>query len=200
VIAVGGLLLAALACAGCNAAHRSAELPRAVYGDVPVGESAWRSSNGELRAQLFFTDRPARLLLRWERSEHLDLGQLTEVTIGEAVTAMIVFSGCRADAANECRLRGDYEIFDPDGVRLARFGDVDIWDRKPAPRLPALQLGKGAAAIATGGGRPNAYRVAATLRDLNAGTEMTLVRDIELRASPPSIATSDPRLRGRPRR
>jgi hypothetical protein len=147
---------------------------------------------------LFFTKRPERLLARWrqaasrelddETSERLRLNEVTEAVIGETVTAMLIFSGCRAADDDTCRLRGDYEIYGPEGVRLARFADVDIWDRKPAPHPRSFQLSKGAAAIATAGGRPGSYRVLARVRDLNGNAELELWRDVELRtarAQPP---------------
>jgi hypothetical protein len=72
-------------------------------------------SSGQLGAMLFLTDDLEEVEARWARPESPTIDTVGSVARGQAVSAVLTFSGCARDETGRCRLVADYVLTDPSG-------------------------------------------------------------------------------------
>jgi hypothetical protein len=91
---------------------------------------------------------------------------------GKFLSAVVLFTGCKADASGNCNVEIDIVAYDPVGKTYGDMKGAELWQHRPAPPPGHTQLGVAYMGLEiepqdTAG----TYRVEALARDLNAGVE-----------------------------
>jgi hypothetical protein len=98
-------------------------------------------SSGDLIAQLVITDNEKQLLKNWDTpSESVYFPTADKIERNKIITAFIVFSGCAVDANNNCDLKMQITVFQPDGTIYSKLPTMEVWSGKPVPPNRSLGL------------------------------------------------------------
>lgn len=97
-----------------------------------MAQEATAKSN--IAGQLLLTDQGAELFrARNSGTMHrLELKKLEVAPRDRLLTAIMVFSGCTANAAGNCDASVDYVLFDPEDKAYGELEDGELWQDKPA--------------------------------------------------------------------
>ena len=96
------------------------------------------ASSGDFAVLQIATTDSSGLRTEWQKSTPgVRLQTNTEATRNQPIWTFIIFKGCVVDAAGNCNVTVDYEVFDPTGKSYARTTS-DVWVDQPPP--PDLQL------------------------------------------------------------
>jgi hypothetical protein len=88
------------------------------------------------------------------------------------LSAVVLFTGCQADAAGNCNAEMTITAYDPQGKEYGAMPGAELWKRKPAPQRGATQLSRDYMGIVIEPSDPaGTYRVHVVARDLNAKRE-----------------------------
>lgn len=91
---------------------------------------------------------------------------------GQFLSAVVLFKGCKADAAGNCNVEMDITAYDPKGRIYGEMPRVELWQAKPAPALAFTQLSRSFMGIVIEPSDASGkYRVSVVARDLNAKTQ-----------------------------
>jgi hypothetical protein len=107
----------------------------------PLPDSDDRKSVGTFGAQLIFTVDEQALFRKWATpSETVDVDTVESVNINQPINAFVIFSGCKPDAANLCKVSMRFRVIQPDGKVYSETPTMEVWQDKPAPPGRSLQL------------------------------------------------------------
>ncbi|MGE3243022.1 MAG: hypothetical protein AB7G28_26950, partial [Pirellulales bacterium] len=103
---------------------------------------SWSKADGEFGAQLFFTDKPNQLFGEWNKpSPGIEIPTTAVVHRGQPLVAVVVFTGCGADAKGLAQSTVRYTAYRPDGTVYGKPAAGELWVDKPPPARDQLQLG-----------------------------------------------------------
>lgn len=107
----------------------------------PLPDADDRKSVGAFGAQLIFTADEQALFKKWATpSEPVDIDTVESVSINQPISAFVIFSGCKPDAANLCKVSMRFRVIQPDGKVYSETPAMEVWRGKPAPPGRALEL------------------------------------------------------------
>ena len=107
--------------------------------EEPVDTS--RAKDGPLEVHLVLTDEGEELLRAWAKgAPQVTLKSVETAKRGVFLTAIVLFSGCAADARGDCNATVDYVATKPDGSSYGESKDAELWVGRPAPSPGASQL------------------------------------------------------------
>ena len=140
----------------------------------PVPDTDSLRSSGAFGVQLVLTPDDAQFRKTWNSSKTPPQLRVTDrARRGSAISAMLVFSGCAANAAGNCDVVADFTLVDPGGKRLPG-GSGPVWNLKP-PASGNLQLSTTSATIGFDQNDPaGTYRVEAVVTDRVATRKLNL--------------------------
>lgn len=140
----------------------------------PLPERPFMRSSGDFGVQLVLTPDAAAFVKTWNaaKTQAPRLAVTGTVRRGEAVSAMLVFSGCTPAASGACDVAVAYSLTTPSG-QVLQTGSGAVWqDRLPAARL---QLGKRSATLRfEAQDTPGVYKVGALVTDKVSGRRLAL--------------------------
>ena len=104
-------------------------------------DTPWAKQAGKFGAQLYLTDNPDQLFADWEKpGQGVKLSETDTAVRGVPIMAVVVFTGCKADAHGHCNLTVQYSTLGPDGKPWGHPMDGELWIGKPPPKKNVLQL------------------------------------------------------------
>ena len=138
--------------------------------NVPDRQDA-RSSNG-FGVMFVLTADEVAFARAWSGSVQRPVLQTTtSVQRGKSVSAMLLFSGCKPNAAGACNVSVKYRVAATDGT-VQNVGPYSLWQRV-APKPGIVELGDARLKIGTARNDPvGNCSISATLTDLNSGTSI----------------------------
>jgi len=106
----------------------------------PAGPKSFQGGSGNFGAMIFMTTNSQKMLENWEAPKPgFNILESENVVKGKPIEALVVFSGCSANADGNCITEVDYQILKPDGTVYAEYKNTELWKNKPA--LPKGQMG-----------------------------------------------------------
>jgi len=143
-----------------------------------VADTPWAKSDGDFGANLAFTDKPDELYAAWNKEgPGVQWSQTSTAVRGIPIVAVVLFTGCAADAAGKCALAGRYTTSTPSGKPYGDPIDAEIWVGLPPPPGKALQLSHNHMGLVIDpGDELGVYTVRLELTDRVAKKKMTLER------------------------
>ena len=134
----------------------------------PDNSNSFQGSSGEFGAMIFMTTDSQKMLDNWEApTPGYHILPSENVEKGQPIEALVLFSGCSANADGNCIAEVDYQILKPDGSIYAEYKNTELWKNKPA--LPKGQLGLGidrVGLIAEDNDPIGVYKVTCVVKDL----------------------------------
>ncbi len=106
-----------------------------------IAEKPWQKSNGSLGVMQMLTTKPEEFLDNWDKSikgAHIELAK--QVSKGDPIVSFLLFTGCKADEKNNCKLGLAYKVVTPSGKLYHATDMIEAWIDKPAPPKGTLQL------------------------------------------------------------
>ena len=129
-----------------------------------------------LSVTVIVTSKGKELFDRWQRPS-VDPFSVEPVGIarrGQFISAVVLFKGCKPDAAGMCNLSMDITAYAPDGSRYGAFPGAELWQGKPGPDKGFTQLGRDYMGLVIEPNDPaGTYRVTVVARDQNANTTVS---------------------------
>lgn len=134
----------------------------------PDNSNTFQGSSGEFGAMIFMTTDSQKMLDNWEApTPGYHILPSENVEKGQPIEALVLFSGCSANADGNCIAEVDYQILKPDGSIYAEYKNTELWKNKPA--LPKGQLGLAidrVGLIAEDNNPIGVYKVTCVVKDL----------------------------------
>lgn len=127
------------------------------------------ASAAELSANVIVTTKGAELFKAWESNppNGFTIIPVKVAKRGEFLSAIIMFTDCRADTHGNCNAAVDITTYDPNGEVYFSMLDGELWKRKPSPDAGNTQLGVDYMGLVIETNDPSGtYKVVATIRDL----------------------------------
>lgn len=112
-----------------------------VNGKVAAPDPSLASRNG-FGIQIMITDDYDGFWKAWEGPTPPQVSITNRTERGKPITAMLIFSGCKAGANGNCNLTADYTITAPNGTPYGNPLSGPVWKLPPAPGYN-LQLSEG---------------------------------------------------------
>ena len=137
-----------------------------------------------LEISLVVTANGKELFESWERptGKPFRVEPVKVAARGRFLSAVVLFKGCKPDAAGNCNIEVDFVAYDPKGAVYGDMKNAELWQSKPAPTRGKTQLGVNYMGIVI---EPKdiagKYRVVATARDKNANEEANAAATFEVR-------------------
>ncbi|MFC4519069.1 hypothetical protein [Cupriavidus pinatubonensis] len=131
---------------------------------APVADSAERKSSGEFGVYLAVTADPKAFVDAWGRPGKPNLRSAKTVKRGSSVSAVLLFSGCKANSDGRCQVDVKYRLISPDGSSQ----DVGTYPvtRRAAPKPRIIELGDAIAQFDfERTDAPGTYRIVAIVTD-----------------------------------
>lgn len=146
----------------------------------PIADGESRRSAGDFGASLVITPDEKKFQREWDtQPEPPSLRTTDTVRVGQSVSAMVLFHGCRADQAGHCNVVARYFLLRPGGQREAA-GDGPVWTQAPLPE-GRIQLGQSNLTMAfDGNDAPGEYTLIAEVEDKVAGYTLKLAQTLHL--------------------
>jgi len=92
-------------------------------------------------AQQVITDNEKEVLKNWGTpSQSVYFPTADEIERNKIITAFVVFGGCAVDTNNNCDLKMEMTVFQPDGALYSKLPLMEVWSGKPAPQGKNLGL------------------------------------------------------------
>ena len=116
-----------------------ARLPALVMMSVPAGQVPARDSSvdqqGDFLAKILVVSDLDAFWSVWEKPDLPTVETTSEVSIGQRVSAIVVFAGCKAAADGKCNVSISYSMIDQDGAPYgsASTAPGKAWSGAPAP-------------------------------------------------------------------
>jgi hypothetical protein len=165
-----GCLLAPLLCAGAWKQDGK-----------PAEDTTWAKTDGELAAQLVFTDKPEELFTAWKTPGPAALISETPPAVrNKSFVGVVLFGGCAVSSKGNCHATVRYRVATPDGKPYGAPQDGELWIGKAPPPKDSVQLGVGNVGIVIEAGDPlGRYTVTAKIQDMVSKKTMILERSFE---------------------
>ncbi|PCI52468.1 MAG: hypothetical protein COB36_15010 [Alphaproteobacteria bacterium] len=160
-----------------SAQEQNLEKPPHVWLDKDgkaLPETPWQKSNGSLGVMQMLTTEPEEFLANWDKvtkGVHIELAE--QVSKGTPIVSFLLFTGCKPDDKNNCRLGLAYKVVAPSGKLYHATDMMEAWVDKPAPPKQSLQLSVNyLGTIIEPKDELGEYIIYCMVYDLNAGTEI----------------------------
>jgi hypothetical protein len=174
---------------------------------VTVPAQAQGPTSKDLSLTIIVTAKGDELFRSWDRpsGKPFTAEPVDAVRRGQFLSAVVLFQGCKPDAAGNCNVEMDITAYDPKGRTYGEMPKVELWQAKPAPAPGFTQLSRSFMGIVIeptdASGK---YRVSVVARDLNAKTQARsettfTVRKCAVRSNPSLHPTRYSGLRPLPR-
>jgi hypothetical protein len=146
----------------------------------PIADNESRRSAGNFGASLLITPDEKEFQREWDKQPGPPSLRTTDkARIGQSVSAMLLFHGCRADKAGHCNVTARFFVVRPDGQRDAA-GDGLVWTQAPLPE-GRIQLSQSNLSMAfDASDAPGEYTLIAEVDDKIAGTTLKLAQTLQL--------------------
>jgi hypothetical protein len=106
-----------------------------------IPDSDHMKSTGDFVAQLVITDDERQVLKNWGTpSQSVYFPTADKIERNKIITAFIVFGGCSVDANDNCDLRMQITVYQPDSTVYAKLPIMEVWSGKPVPPNKSLGL------------------------------------------------------------
>ncbi len=167
-------LLTMTALALCATAPLAAQWSTTDAQGSPVDHGTNQASNGEFGALQISTTDPEKLMTAWHQpTPGVEVQTQHSAARGEVIHTIVIFTGCKTDAAGKCYVSASFEVFDPTGKSYAEYKDAPIYDLPPAPPHN-LMLGQSSLGIRIEPSEPlGDYRVVVRTTDRVANLSVT---------------------------
>ncbi len=154
-------------------------------GGGAVPDTEWSKSDGDFGAMLLVTDDPDGFFERWNQPPSPDykpeLTTASSATRGDVIVAVVIFTGCVANADGNCESTVDFKVLYPDGSLYADLERGELWMDKPATVPPYLQVSVANLGLKIEDDDPfGTYRIEAGVQDLVAKRQLKLRQTIEV--------------------
>ena len=107
----------------------------------PMPDSENRKSKGDFGAHLVLVGDEEELFRSWDiPSDPVYLKTIDSVKINDFITAVVIFSGCKADKNGNCNVTMKFRVVQPDNKDYTKTPPMEVWVNKPAPTGYSLQL------------------------------------------------------------
>ena len=140
----------------------------------PVPDKPSMRSSGDFGAQLILTGNAEGFRKAWNATTGTPtLPSSSTVRLGQSISAVIVFGGCKAGVTNKCQVSVDFALLAPDGTKTP-VGNGPVWS-KEAPKPRILMLGD--ASVTVGFEKndpPGIYTLIAKVKDRVANQNLQL--------------------------
>lgn len=145
----------------------------AVVGLLPALLFAQTAPPAEFTVSVIVTAEGDALFKAWDLGRPgFNVVPVQHAARGQFLSAVVLFSGCRADSVGNCNADMSITAYDPKGNRYGEMPGAGLWRGKPAPRAGATQLSRDYMGIVI---EPSdlagTYRVKVVARDLNLRRE-----------------------------
>jgi hypothetical protein len=152
----------------------------------PLPESDDMKSVGTFGARLIFIADEQILFKKWDTpSETVNIDTVESVSINQPISAFVIFSGCKPDAANFCKVLMRFRIIQPDGTVYSETPVMEVWHNKPAPQGRSLELSaQYLKVIVEAHEQRGCYTLQAQVRDDNSNTVLSLQKTFTAVDSP----------------
>ena len=139
-------------------------------------DSEDRKTVGDFGAQLVFVADEQALFKQWATpSATIDLNTVESVTIGQPISAFVIFSGCKPAPKGVCDVSMRLQVIQPGGKIYYETPALEVWQDKPAPPAGALQLSaRYLKFVVEPQDQRGRYIIQAQVRDDNAGAVLSL--------------------------
>jgi len=129
--------------------------------------------SAELKISVVVTAEGDALFNAWDRGKPgFKVVPVRDAARGQFLSAVILFSGCQADAVGNCNAEMSITAYDPTGKEYGAMPEAELWKAKPAPQVGATQLSRDYMGIVIEPTDPSGtYRVSVVARDLNSKQE-----------------------------
>lgn len=131
---------------------------------------------GQFKAILLMTTDSDTALENWTQPTPGAHIPDTDIAIkGQAIEALVIFTGCKANDSGNCDTEIDYRIEAPDGSLYAEYLGTELWKDKPAIPEGKIQLAVDRVGfIADPEDQIGTYAIFCTVRDQVAGVEFSI--------------------------
>ena len=134
----------------------------------PDSSKSYQGSSGDFGAMIFMTTDSQKMLDNWQApTPGYHILDAENVEKGKPIEALVLFSGCSANAEGNCIAEIDYQILKPDGSVYAEYKNTELWRNKPA--LPKGQIGLSVdrvGLIAEANDPTGVYKITCVVKDL----------------------------------
>lgn len=150
--------------------------------DDAAATPARQARAGDLMLIQLWADDDKQFLEEWGQPTPPRLSTTTSTVRNDPITMFIVFGGCKADAAGNCRVSGRVEFTDPDGLPYGPGHEIRVWETAAPANSRSLMLSPSSIGmIVEDGEKLGEYRVRLSVTDEVAG--VTAVTEEELTVS-----------------
>ncbi len=146
-----------------------------------AGSGSHVESNGDLRVMLLLTNDLEEVKERWAQPASPTLDTISTAKTGERIFAVLVFTGCAADASGLCQLVVDYAITNPHGQTSWSDHGRPVCLGRPPPPAGLLSLGQESPDFSVTSGPLGIYRIRAAVHDQVNGNVVELEVPIDIR-------------------
>lgn len=141
----------------------------------------WKGNDDSFSASLFLSDDPEKIYSDWNngKANGVKIDALESIMAGGAFEAIIIFSGCKANRKDKCKVVADWKIETFDGVNLGEIDGAPLWLNQKAPSKEQLQISeKGIGLVADA--QDKGYIIEVKVRDLIGKRSVTLSRRVKV--------------------
>jgi hypothetical protein len=129
-----------------------------------------RARAGSLLVLQLWADDQERFLEQWNQPTPPNLTNTTSTRRNDPVTMFIIFAGCTPNAEGNCRLTGNVEFTDPDGLPYGTGHEFVVSDGPAGPKPELLVLSPASIGLVIEDGEKlGKYRVRLSVTDQVAG-------------------------------
>lgn len=142
----------------------------------PLPDSGARKATGSFGANLLFVSDENELQKRWSTpSANVEVKTTDKVALNRAISAFVVFSGCKPDERGNCNVSMRFRVLQPDGKVYAETPAMEVWHDKPAPPGKSLELSVQYLRLLLEAKDPlGKYIISSQVRDDNTGSVLQL--------------------------
>lgn len=141
-----------------------------------IPDSDAQKSGKSFGAQLVLTNKDKALYTAWNiPSEGVYIDTSSTVKRNEAISAFVVFGGCKENSNGNCRLVVEFTVTQPDGKLYSQTPPMEVWYEKKKPNQKALELSvEYLKIIFEKGEQVGRYEIIAKVSDLNSSESLSL--------------------------
>lgn len=145
-------------------------------GGVSFPDTDARKSKDSFSAEIVLVEDDQALFADWlSSSTSVKINAVNNVRVGKGISAFILFSGCKTDAAGNCNVTMQFRVIRPDGEVYGESTEMEVWQNRPAPKSKSIELSiRYMKIIIEPKDQVGKYVIDASVKDKNAGTTLQL--------------------------
>jgi hypothetical protein len=150
---------------------------------VRADEEPWHQTDRGFTAMIILTNRIDDFLSQWKKPDDPahppTIHRVTRASLGERISAVVVFNGCSAAVDGNCDAFVDFTVLGPGDVELAVKKDAELWRGEP----PTSDISLSHARLDLGLEKTDptgTYRIRAVVRDRVSQRQVTLEQALEV--------------------